>query len=378
MSDFEDADMPWNEVLVMTLRQEFTALASKPDSNVSALCRRFGISRKTGYKWLHRATDNDSMDDRSKRPKSSPAQTAHNIEALILDARLMHPEWGGRKLKRHLENLGHRNLPAASTITEILRRNDLLKLSSAESKPNWQRFEHEKPNDLWQIDFKGPLSIRQEQCHALTVLDDHSRFSLGVKITKRQSYEETRFHLSDIFRRYGLPDAMTMDNGTPWGNPYGRWTRFTLWLLDLDIAVSHSRPRHPQTQGKDERFHRTLKDELLNRNEFSDLAHLQRKCDEWRIQYNQLRPHCALNLDVPAAHYEISRREFKEQVPEYEYSSEHAVRIVNPNGRVKFKGKAYTVGEVFGQLKVGIRPTIEDGVYAVFYRHKQVGNIQLE
>ena len=179
--------MPWNEVSAMTLRNEFIILAVQNIIPFSELCRRFNISRKTGYKWLNRCEVNnlESCRDQSKRPINSPNKTSFEIEELIKNTRLKFPEWGGRKLKRYLENEGELNIPAASTITAIIKRNDLLSTSSASSQASWIRFEHEQPNDLWQMDFKGPISTSSGHGQALTILDDHSRFSLGIPICKQ-------------------------------------------------------------------------------------------------------------------------------------------------------------------------------------------------
>ncbi|WP_163938719.1 DDE-type integrase/transposase/recombinase, partial [Paraferrimonas sp. SM1919] len=243
--------MPWNEVSTVTLRKEFIALAKQQGANISQLCRRFHISRKTAYKWLKRDSEGYSLENRSTRPHHSPYKTDNGIEALIMQARIAHPEWSGRKLKRFLENLGYTDLPTPSTITKILQRNNLIKTSSASTQTNWIRFEHPNPNDLWQMDYKGPIHTASGKGFALTILDDHSRYSLGVEIATDMTFESTKAKLSMVFERYGLPCRMTMDNGVPWGNNYTRWSRFTLWLLDQDIKVSHSRPYHPQTQGKD-------------------------------------------------------------------------------------------------------------------------------
>ncbi|MCE9781220.1 IS481 family transposase [Shewanella algae] len=369
--------MPWKEVSAVNLRTEFVAMASLPDANISLLCQRFQISRKTAYKWLNRAVNGEVMCDRSRKPLCSPNKTLSSIEDVILDARRLHPEWGGRKLKRHLENMGIAGLPAASTITEILRRNALLNTSSAPKQPNWQRFEHPHPNDLWQMDFKGPIDTKAGKAFALTVLDDHSRFSLGIQVTHGTTFEETKEHLSNVFQRYGLPYRMTMDNGSPWGNPFGKWSRFTLWQLDHDIKVSHSRPYHPQTQGKDERFHRTLKEELLKRSSFETQGELQRACDEWRHIYNHIRPHTALNLDSPASHYQLSKRKFNNEPTAFEYGADYEVRSIQPNGYVNYRGQCYKVAEVFRKLRVGIRPTLIVDQFEIYYRHQKIGELKL-
>lgn len=371
--------MPWTEVSTMTLRKEFVALASQPGANVSDLCRRFQISRKTGYKWIrrHQNIPCENFADRSRQPRHSPDKTDAQIEQLIILLREKHPEWGGRKLKRRLEDLGHNGIPSPSTITEILKRNNLLHTSSSGSHAHWQRFEHEQPNDLWQMDFKGPIQTHREEGHALTVLDDCSRYSLGIKICSTQTFQPTYLALRDIFRRYGVPWRMTMDNGNPWGNPHGRWTKFAAWLIDQGIGVSYSRPRHPQTQGKDERFHRTLKIELLNRVNFKNRNHCQQCCDDWRNIYNHDRPHEALKLGVPSSHYTPSLRPYQECVQEYEYGVGDEVRHVNPNGQISLRGKGYKVSEAFAGRRIAIRPTNVDGILAVFYRHQKVGVLDL-
>lgn len=370
--------MPWNEVSTMSLRREFVALASQPDANISELCRRFEISRKTGYKWLHRrSSTSESYANRSTRPHTSPRKTSIEMEQLIIDRRRRYPEWGGRKLKRLLENEGHSGLPSPSTITEILRRHDLLGVNSATTQANWQRFEHAAPNDLWQMDFKGPITTGQHTCHALTVLDDHSRYSLGIKICASQMYTDTRQALTEVFRHHGLPHRMTMDNGNPWGNSRGRWTRFSAWLIDQGIGISFSRPYHPQTQGKDERFHRSLKAELLSRQAFANSVDLQERCDRWRTTYNEVRPHDALALGVPLSRYRPSERSYQEQVPSFEYAPNDIVRRVTQTGMISYGGRLYPVSEAFRQRSVGLRPTDKDGVLDVFYRHQRVAKVDL-
>ncbi len=371
--------MPWKEVTTVSLRKEFVALASLPDSNISELCRRFGISRTTAYKWLKRAQsgEDDALQDRSTRPHHSPGQTPGAVERLIIERRRRHPDWGGRKLKRVLENEGHTGLPSPSTITEILRRNELLSTSAAQHPGPWQRFEHAQPNDLWQMDFKGPIGTRHGEAHALTILDDHSRYSLGIEICNEQMYSDTKAALTSVFRRYGLPHRMTMDNGNPWGNPHGRWTRFAAWLIDQGVQVSYSRPHHPQTQGKDERFHRSLKAEVLSRHAFDDAQHLQSRCDEWRLLYNQVRPHDSLGLAVPLSRYRPSQRAYQEVVEPFEYSPVDAVRTVHTTGQISYRGQVYKISEAFTGRKVGVRPSSEDGIMLVYYRHQRIARLNL-
>ncbi len=258
-------------------------IRSRSRANVRQLCRRFGISPKAAYKWIarHQAGGLDALADRSRRPASSPARSTAAIEAEILRLRDGHPAWGGRKLRARLVALGHDGVPAASTITAILRRHGRIDPEAAATHRPIIRFEREAPNQLWQMDFKGHFAAGDGRCHPLTVLDDHSRFNLGLFACADERDETTRGHLTSLFRRYGLPERILCDNGSPWGTggSQQRYTALGAWLLKLGIGVGHGRALHPQTQGKEERFHRTLKAEVIQGRHFADLAECQRRFD---------------------------------------------------------------------------------------------------
>lgn len=371
--------MPWKEVTIMSQRRAFVELAGKAGANMRELCRRFGISPPTGYKWLTRYREGGVpvLQDQSRRPQRSPAQTADTMEAAVLAERAVHPTWGGRKLQRRLVNLGRHSVPAPSTITAILRRHGQLDAAANATHRPWQRFEAPFPNALWQMDFKGHFALgNHRRCHPLTVLDDCSRFNVGLVACGDEGGETVRDCLTPIFRCYGLPDRMLMDNGGPWGE--GReYTKLAVWLLRLDIAVSHGRPYHPQTQGKDERFHRTLQAELLGNRLFADHAHCQAAFDPWRDSYNFERPHEALGLATPASRYTMSRRPFPERLPAIEYGPGDQVRKVQGNGELYFLGRVLTVGRAFIGEPVALRPTVVDGRWEVFYCRQHLGGIDL-
>ena len=302
----------------MLIRREFVLLAEQPQSNVRELCRRYGVSPKTAYKWLERFAEqgDEGLQDRSRRPLSSPRRSDCRLEEQVLELHQRFPYWGARKLRSLLPEDGER--PHHSTIDAILRRHGCRVLYHANTTepPAIKRFEHPYPNDLWQIDFKGHIHLsdaRSSRCHPLTILDDHSRFALCLQACEGERLELVKPHLIDVFRRYGIPRRITADNGPPWGsNMAGGLSALEVWLMRLGIDVSHSRPHHPQTQGKLERFHQTLKRELLHRS-FSDLNHCQREMERWREQYNHYRPHEALNQRPPIQCYQASRRSYPEQ-----------------------------------------------------------------
>jgi transposase InsO family protein len=373
--------MPWREVSVVDQRREFVRLALQEGTNRSELCRRFGISREVGYKWLARfaAGGDAALADRSRRPHDSPGRSPGSTEALVLAVRDAHPAWGGRKIARCLERDGH-DVPAASTVHAILRRHGRVVAPVGTPGQPYRRFEKEAPNQLWQMDFKGHMPLGDgSSCHPLTMLDDHSRFALCLAACADERGTTVQAHLQSAFRRYGLPEAMFVDNGGPWGFTLAEpWTRLAVWLLKLGVGVIHSRPYHPQSRGKNERFHRTLKAEVFALARFGNLAAVQRALDRWRAVYNLDRPHEALHQDVPASRYRPSPRAMPDRLPQVDYDEHEIVRSVSTTrAYVSFKGKLWKVPQAFCGERLAIRPLTTDGRYGVFFAAHQVATIDL-
>lgn len=372
--------MPWKNVTPMDQKEEFVKLALGNRANISQLCRGFGISRKTGYKWLKRylAEPDAGLSDRSRRPQASPGATPAMLAEAALQVRRAHPAWGGRKIRARLLAQGCLETPAASTITDILRRHGLLNPAESAKHQAWRRFEAAAANDLWQMDFKGHIAAAQGRCHPLTVLDDHSRYALGLEACADERGATVKERLTRIFRRYGLPRKMLMDNGSPWGSdaehPY---TPLTVWLLRLGVRVGHSAPYHPQTLGKDERFHRTLKAEVLQYCLGLELAACQSRLEAWRRLYNLERPHEALGLAPPVSRYQISPRSFPETLPVWEYGPGDQVRRVQAEGWLSFRGRDYRVSKAFRGEMVALRATLTDGVWEVFFGPHTIAVINL-
>lgn len=372
--------MAWREESIVSQRLEFVTLAGAEGANVRELCRRFRISAPTGYKWLarHAAGGDAALCDRSRRPHHSPERTHGEVESAILAERERHPAWGARKLRAVLRERGV-GVPATSTVHAVLQRHGRVEPGASAGHTGWQRFERDRPNALWQIDFKGhvPLHRGTRRCHPLTILDDHSRYAVALRACDNEREPTVRGHLIDVFRRFGLPEMVLADHGPPWGTALGELghTRLSVWLLRLGVRVLHGRPRHPQTQGKAERFHRTLKAELLTRTELRDLRQAQAEFDRWRGTYNHQRPHEALGLRVPASRYEPSRRSYPETLPEPEYASEDVVRRVRGDGMIWFGDRLWYVSEALIGLRVGLRRTSIDGVHRVCLGPHEVGTI---
>src|SRR3989304_1295756 len=361
--------MPFQSRSVMSSRKEFVEQALKGEISIRKLCRRFGISPTTGYKWLGRWEGNDaSLMKRSRRPMTSPMKTLGEIEGLVLGVREKHPRWGARKIRRRLQDLGEKRVPSPSTITEILRRKGKIDADEAAKHVPWKRFEKDEPMELLQMDFKGHFPVGTGRCHPLTILDDHSRFALGLQACSNERTEPVQECLTGVFRRYGLPRAIITDNGSPWAFPGSRaLTRLEVWLIRLGIEVKKSAPSHPQTMGKDERLHRSLKAEVLQGRNFWNIEECQEAFDKWRHVYNHERPHQAIGMEVPAKRFRPSEIDFPENLPEIEYSPDDIVRVVRSEGIIRFGNRKYWLGRSLTGYPVAVRPTIEDGVYEIYF-----------
>lgn len=373
--------MPWKEATPMSLRTELIALAQGQGVTVTELARRFGVSRKTVHKWLARASSGESLADRSRRPHASPNRTDETVTEALVALRRQHPCWGGRKLHRVLCNQGLDAVPAPSTITHVLRRHGLIADGQSGTAPAWQYFEHAAPNDLWQMDFKGTVAVGAGRCDPLTVLDDHSRYNLVLQASPDMRTGTVQEALTATFRRYGLPVRMNMDNGSPWGSPSGDsrgLSALSLWLVRLGIRVSFSTPAHPQTNGKEERFHRSLKAEVLNGRHWRDLVQMQDAFDTWRAVYNHQRPHEGIAMDVPGARYRPSPRGFPEALPPIEYGPDDTVLMVRSDGIVTFQGRQMKVSNALRGLPIAARPSpTENGIYALYFAHHRLAIIDM-
>ena len=297
----------------------------------------------------------------------------------MLAVRDKHSAWGARKIAHCLKRDGLA-VPVPSTVHQILRRNGRVKPTESAPPNPGHRFEKEAPNLLWQMDFKGHMPlINGADCHPLTMVDDHSRYVVCLKACANEQRSTVQEHLTATFRRYGLPDAFYTDNGSPWGDSSGvHWTGLKVWLLKLGIRVVHARPRHPQARGKNERFHRTLKDEVFAMRRFRNLPEVQRALDAWRTVYNLERPHEGLGMNVPANRYRPSSRAMPDRLPTVDYDSNEIVRTVSSTrSYISFKGRMWIVPRAFAGERLAIRPLNGDGHYGIYFASWQVASIDL-
>lgn len=370
--------MPWMERPVMEQREDFVRLAGLEGANRRELCRRFGISAQTGYKWLARAAAGDGFADRSRRPKASPWRVAAGVESKVLSVREAHPAWGARKIRAVLEHEGLA-VPAVSTVHAVLRRHKLV-FPARGGAPAHLRFEREAPNELWQMDFKGASTLGNgKRLHPLTVVDDHSRYCPCLAACADQSEETVKTHLEWTFRRHGLPQAFFVDNGAPWGDSQGgEWTALKVWLLKLGIRLINARMFHPQSRGKNERFHRSMDDEVFAMRPLGDHDDAQRAFDHWRHVYNHQRPHEGIAMKRPADRYRQSQRPMPDTPPEPQYGEGETVCKVNAKlPIITFKGKRWRVPKSFRGERLAIRPQDKDGTYGIFFGANLIKTIDL-
>ena len=363
--------MPWLETDVRDQRIQFV-LTVRRGTTVSDACRAFGISRKTGHKWLRREAEAGSvarLADLSRRPHRSPHRTAPAVVQRVGELRAQFG-WGGAKLAPLLAAEGY--AITARTIDRWIQREGWTRADSSPA-PALQRFTHAAPNDLWQMDAKGAYPLEgQQRCHTLSVLDDHSRFVVGLTPLLRLQTGAVRAALIRSFERYGVPVAMLMDHGTPWWSTQGPagLTRLVVFLLKQGIRVVFSAVRHPQTQGKVERFHRTLAERLRWVGVPTTLAGCTRTLAWFREEYTEVRPHAALGLTPPAAHFRPSARAYRATPRPWSYPAGLQIRRVHQTGTIQLGGTAYFVSEALGGEDVACVP-LADRIL-VIYRHMYV------
>ena len=275
-----------------------------------------------------------------------------------------------------LENNGYTGLPCIRTANNILQRNGCISETESQKRQAFLRFQREHCNELWQIDFKGDFPLLDgTRCFPFDIIDDCSRYCIGI-FAKNNTLGVTQ-SMEAAFREYGLPMAILSDNGGQFTGIRGGYTQFERWLMDLDILPIHGRPLHPQTQGKIERFHRTMKNELIKRKAFIDLPDADKHLNEWRIKYNEVRPHEAINMLCPADVYKPSDRKYPDKIKLYEYSGTYRIVKVNYKGYLRFDSKVFYLSETMSGAELELRPA-EGANTALCYRNYKIAEINIE
>ncbi len=368
--------MTWRVSNVLDQRIRFVVQALQPEANVSRLCLEFGISRPTGYRWLHRYSDTNCLEaltDLSRRPHLSPNRTEPGMESQVVELRTRYG-WGAKKLQILLLQQGMRL--GVRTINRILARCDLLKSHDCH-RPATKRFERAQPNELWQMDFKGEYGLPDGRCYPLVILDDHSRFALATSALASQQTVPVQETLIRTFEQYGVPEAMLMDHGVPWwstSNGYGLST-ISVALIKQGIQLLFGAIRHPQTQGKIERFNRTLKQAAKHHGPLCSWGEWDCFLADFRHDYNHVRPHEALNMARPADVYRPSPRPYDPTPKPWEYPTEALVHRLNSEGFVTYHGRRYFVSESLADEPVMVQPFADR--LLVTFRHMHVREVDL-
>ncbi len=366
--------MPWKRTEVSEQRVQFVVRAVSRKESMAGLCRQFGISRPTGYLWRERywaAQSLRGLQERSRRPHRSPAQIEAWKEDQVVALRQQYG-WGAKKLAVLLAEQGI--VLTVTTINRILQRRGLV-LPEEAHRPAVERFERARPNELWQMDAKGWYATEDGRCTPLSVLDDHSRYAVGLHALAACRAENVQRCLLGTFEQYGVPEAMLMDHDPLWWsmtNGYGL-TWLSVWLLRQAIELHYGAVAHPQTQGKVERFHRTLDKELRHRGLPRRLAQWGPALAWFQQRYNYERPHEALAMQRPAERYQPSARAYQAQPPDWEYPEGSLVKQLNSQGCLEWAGQRWFVCEALAGERVQLEPLEEK--LLVSYRHMYVREI---
>lgn len=362
--------MPWERKTVEEQRKEF-AEAAKETKNFSALCREFGITRKTGYKWVERYAENADLSDKSRKPFKIANRTPIETEERIVALRRENPGWGAKKLKEVLERQGYA-VPCMKTVNNILKRYGCISAEESLKHQAFTRFEKEHCNEMWQTDFKGEFRMADNNyCYPLNIFDDHSRFAIKIEPALSTANKVIPAFRS-AFYEYGMPNSVLSDNGAQFAGFRQGYTQFEKWLMNHDILPIHGRIKHPQTQGKIERFHRTMQEELLKHTVMENIDDANIKFQLWREKYNNVRPHEALGMKCPAEVYIPSNRAYSDEVSSYEYGGQFHVIKVNSWGYARFDKWQVYLSETMINEHIEFRPNPHGDSFIACYRNFKI------
>jgi len=366
--------MAWGTVNVDEQRMKFVVSADRREKTMSELCTEFEISRPTGYEWLRRFQANGiaGVEEKSRRPLNSPERTSAKIEERVVELRTQRPDWGARKLQELLRR--EKILLPVITVHRILLRRGLVRPQDR-FRTATERFERRAPNQLWQMDFKSPVGWGAS-AGPLSLLDDHSRYVMDLHGTWSTKAEPVKQRLIEAFESCGVPDEMLMDHGTPWWNmkAVAGWTWLTVWIMRQGIQLHFSGYRHPQTQGKVERFHGALA-AAMKRRGIPAGNERQLWLDEFRHEYNFVRPHEALGMKTPAAVWSKSSRRYVANPPAWEYETGAEVRKLSAHGRLQLAGNGWEISRALAGEWVQVVRV--DGRSLVYYCRSLVRELDL-
>jgi transposase InsO family protein len=365
--------MPWNARTALEQRREFVQEWQLEQDDFAELCRRYGISRQTGYKWVGRfeAQGAAGLEELSRAPRKSPQAMSAEVAAGVIELRQQHPRWGPRKLRVYLENHNPgQHWPATSSIGSLLQREGLAQARRLRRRtpPYNEPLAHAKaPNQVWCADFKGWFVCGNgERCDPLTISDAFSRYLLRCRAVEKMDGVHVHGIFEAVFRECGMPEAIRTDNGPPFAAPTpAGLSRLAMWWLRLGIRHERIAPGRPDQNGRHERMHQTLKQETATP-PARNLRQQQEAFIRFQDEYNRQRPHEALAYRTPASLYVASTRCYPARLPELEYPESTKLRQVADNGLLGWKNRRVFVSKLMGGEYVGLLP-IEEAFYEVYY-----------
>lgn len=373
--------MPWKSVNPMEEKVRFIGDYLNGLFDFSELCDRYGISRKTGYKWVDRYVEEgvDGLKDKSRKPKYHPRMTPEDIVKEILTIRKRHPSWGGSKILKIMDrkNLGW-ELPSRATVYEILNRHGCIEKKRRKprrSHPGKPTTVANSPNSLWTADFKGQFKTRNGvYCYPLTIADSYSRYLLDCRGLLGTTLKDTKRVFKRMFNKYGLPERIRTDNGIPFAsNALGRLSQLSIWWIRLGVFPELIEPASPQQNGRHERMHRTLKAETTRPPEYT-LQKQQHRFNVFLKEFNEVRPHEALGQETPASKYKCSTRKMPRRLPQIEYPGHYEVRRVSNNSGVRWNHVRIPVSQILAGEYIGLEE-VDDGLWDVFFGPVWLGRL---
>lgn len=374
--------MPWTDTDPMTERHKFILAHQKGLFTMTELCKRFGISRKTGYKWLRRYREGgvDALRDRSRAPKHCPHRTPEPVRQFVIEARRAHPRWGPLKLLDYLEPR-HPDIafPASSTVGDILKREGLVpdrrRKKRRRAHPGASPIKAEAPGDVWTADFKGEFRLGSGiYCYPITMQDAYSRMLLACRGLPSTAHLSAQTVFERLFREHGLPRAIRTDNGLPFASQaICGLSRMSVWWVKLGIRHDRIEPGCPQQNGRHERMHRTLKAETTRPPE-ADFSPQQKRFDHFRHEYNDVRPHQALDGATPASCYRPSPNAMPEHLPKPNYPGHAEVRKVSTAGTIKFKSQPLFISTVLAGEHMALEET-DEGIWTLSFYDMLLGRL---
>jgi putative transposase len=375
--------MPWRKMSTMDQKIQMVADWQSQYFSITDLSQKYGLSRPTIYKWLERYEELgiDGLKEQNRTPRYSPNQTKDAIVKLIIAEKLKNRKRGPKKVYHQLKaQYPHIDLPAPSTIGEWLKKHGLVNKRKKRLRvpPYTEPFQAcQTPNAAWSADYKGQFYTRDARvCYPLTISDNYSRYLLKCQGLPGPCYHETRAVFETVFKEYGLPDAIRIDNGTPFtGKCLGGLSRLSIWWIQFGIIPERIDKGCPQQNGRHERMHRTLKEEALNPAS-RNMKEQQKRFDWFRIDYNNYRPHEALQQNVPSNYYQPSIRPYVEKPVMPDYDLDYAVRRVRHSGEIKFKGGIYYLTQLLTGQPVGLKE-VADGQLTIYYSFQPIGTLDL-